>query len=273
MSAKAKAWLHIALFLLTLLVNALGALGLINGASLHQVSEEYSNLLSPSFFTFYIWGLTYFALMASLVWMLVRSGIDKAQAMINRLSHPFIVSCLLNMAWVLAFCYRKIWASVALTLMNTVIIALINLRLKPLSGKGWRLSALAFGLYGGWLTATAILNVAYLLVALKWDGFGVSPVTWTLATLGFSILLTILIQGRLSNAALPLSLGWLCVGIWHRHSPEGALAYAHPAIAAAAALLAVAYLFLAAAVFVMNGKAVLPFYKPRNKGAQTEEPA
>ena len=59
MNTKTKAWVNMGLFLLTLLINTLGAYGFINGSSQKEVSDTYQTLITPSPATFSIWGVIY----------------------------------------------------------------------------------------------------------------------------------------------------------------------------------------------------------------------
>lgn len=72
MRTKTKAWLNLVLFLVTLAVNTLGALGFINGMSQKEISDTYPTLITPSASTFSIWGVIYVLLLIALVYMVVK---------------------------------------------------------------------------------------------------------------------------------------------------------------------------------------------------------
>ena len=69
---KKKVGLNGLFLALTLVVNALGAFGFINGTTQSDVSNEYFTLITPSSTTFSIWSVIYGLLIASLVVMYLK---------------------------------------------------------------------------------------------------------------------------------------------------------------------------------------------------------
>ena len=59
MDTTKKAWINAGFLLVTLIVNALGGLGFINGLSQKEVSDMFDTIITPSPSTFSIWGLIY----------------------------------------------------------------------------------------------------------------------------------------------------------------------------------------------------------------------
>lgn len=54
MERTRKAWINAILFAVTLVVNTMGALGVINGLSQKEISDRYITLITPSSATFSI---------------------------------------------------------------------------------------------------------------------------------------------------------------------------------------------------------------------------
>ncbi len=54
-------------FFLTLIINAFGAFGLINGFSQNEVSDMYQTLITPAPSTFSIWSVLYLLLGFSII--------------------------------------------------------------------------------------------------------------------------------------------------------------------------------------------------------------
>ncbi|HOD02080.1 MAG TPA: tryptophan-rich sensory protein, partial [Clostridiales bacterium] len=67
MNRTNKAWISGILFAITLTINTLGALGVINGLTQKQVSDMYPTLITPSPFTFTIWSVIYSLLTISII--------------------------------------------------------------------------------------------------------------------------------------------------------------------------------------------------------------
>ena len=252
MGAKSKAYLNLVVFLLMMAVNLAGALGLINGQAIRVVSDRYRTLLTPTPFTFGIWGFLYLLLLMSLAFMALRHARESAAGAIAAVTPCFLVSSVANILWVFAFCYEWLAAAALLTIVMAASLARLNRRLKRPEGRGLRLNALAFGLYGGWAIVAALLGVSAYLVKAGWGGFGLTPQTWALIMLGALLLFTLAVEARLQNAALPLPLAWACFGIWMQHRAGGAFLGQYPAILAASALAAFALIFIASGIYALN---------------------
>jgi benzodiazapine receptor len=258
MKTITKAWINLGLFLLTIGVNALGALGFINGMSQKEVSDAYPTLITPSSSTFSIWGVIYTLLLISLVWMIVKNKEEKTAKITEAISLPFWVSSVANILWIVTFSYDWIGISTLLILLLVISLALVNIRLKAPQGIGQKVNALAFGLYNGWLIVATVVNVSAFMVQVKWDGFGLSADTWAVIILIVALLLTSLIQMRLRHAALTLPLAWAYFGIWQQHRAEGVFAGQYPVIITATIVIGVAYVIIAGIVFVLNRRCLLP---------------
>lgn len=258
MKATAKSWLNLGLYLLTLAINTLGAIGIINGMSQRAISDAYPTLITPSTSTFSIWGVIYALLLISLVFMIITNKDERTTKLINKISVPFWVSCGANILWIITFSYEWIGISTLLILAYAVSLAILVGRLNTPDGIGQKVNALAFGVYLGWLIIASVVNVAALLVQVKWDGFGLAAGTWALIILIVALLLTCLIQLRLRNAAITLPLAWAYFGIWQQHRAQGIFAGQYPAIVAATIIIGVIYVLIAVYIFIQNGRCLLP---------------
>lgn len=261
MNTKTKAWINMGLFLLTLVINTLGALGFINGLSQKEVSDTYQTLITPSPATFSIWGVIYALLLISLIFMLVKHKEERTAKLINTISTPFWVSCIINILWIVTFSYELIGISTLLILAFVVTLAILNGKLKTPDGLGQKVNALAFGLYNGWLIIATVVNASAFLVQLQWNGFGLASDVWAVIILIVSLLITGLIQWRLRNAALTLPLAWAYYGIWQQHQAQGLFAGQYSAIGWTALVIAALYIIIAVFVFIQNGFCLLPKQK------------
>lgn len=258
MKTKTKSWVNLGLYLLTLVVNTLGAMGVINGMSQKAVSDAYPTLITPSPVTFSIWGVIYVLLLISLIYMIANHSKASTAALIDTISVPFWVSCAANILWIITFSYEWIGISTALILIYVVSLSILNGRLKTPDGLGQKVNALAFGLYNGWLIIATVVNVSAFLVQLQWNGFGLRADIWALIVLIAALLIACLIQLRLRNAALTLPLAWGYFGIWQQHQAQGIFAGQYPAIVIATIVIGVLYVVIAVFVFIQNGYCLLP---------------
>ena len=72
MERTKKAWINAILFAVTLAVNTMGALGVINGLSQKEISDRYVTLITPSSSTFSIWSVIYTPLLLPVILMIIR---------------------------------------------------------------------------------------------------------------------------------------------------------------------------------------------------------
>ena len=222
MNTLKKAWINGLFFIATLGVNTLGAMGLIYGFSQKQISDMYTTMITPSSSTFSIWSVIYLLLLTSLVVMIVKNRDPYYQNAINETSGLFRISCILNMAWIVAFSYLQIEISSLLIIGFAIVLAIICIRLGKIQEGNRFLLPLTFGLYTGWLFIATVVNIAVSLVKLKWDGFGLSQDTWASIILTLSVVLVFIVLEKISNAVFPLPVAWAYYGIYkYLNAPEG----------------------------------------------------
>lgn len=222
MSTTKNTWINGIFFILTLVVNALGASGMINGYSQKEISDMYLTLITPAPSTFSIWSVIYILLLISIIVMIVKKSDSYYQKAIDEISGLFRLSCLFNIAWIVIFSFLLIELSTLFILGFLITLAMICTRLKKISDRKHFLLPLTFGLYTGWLFIATVVNVAASLVKLEWGGFGIPQETWSIITLLIAIILVLLVTLNLRNAVLPLPIAWAFFGIYNfLKAPEG----------------------------------------------------
>lgn len=222
MNRRKKAWINGLFLAITLFINALGALGLINGLSQKEISDMYVTLITPGPTTFSIWSVIYSLLLISVIVMIVKKDDAYYQSAIDRITVLFRISCILNIAWIVTFSYVQIELSVLFILGFVITLSLICMKLRKIQVGKRFLLPLTFGLYTGWLFIATVINIAALLVKLKWDGFGIANETWAIIILIIAVILTFVVLHKNRNAAFPLPIAWAYLGIYRfLKAPEG----------------------------------------------------
>lgn len=222
MSSIKKAWINGLFFIIALVVNALGAFGMINGLSQKDISDKYLTLITPDPSTFSIWSVIYLLLGLSIVMMIVKNNHPYYQKAIDKISLLFMLSSLLNMAWIIAFSYLQLALSTIFILVFSVLLTLICRRLLEVDDGKHFLLPLTFGLYGGWLFIASVVNIAATLVKNEWNGFGINVEILASATLIVAILLVLIVTLSVKNVIFPLPIAWAYFGIYRfLVSPEG----------------------------------------------------
>ena len=159
-STKAKSWINLIVFLITLIFNYLTASGFINGMSQKVVSNKYNTLITPAGFAFSIWGIIYSLIGISLIYMLVKGTETKVKNLIGILTPMILFNFLFNILWNISFSYEKIGFSTIFISLILISLILINKKLyihrKEIE---YRLTSVAFGIYAGWITIASFVNI------------------------------------------------------------------------------------------------------------------
>ncbi len=213
MNRTKKAWINGLFLIVTLVINTLGAIGLINGLTQKQISDMYVTVITPSPLTFSIWSVIYSLLLISMIVMIVKKDDPYYQKAIDQISTLFRISCIFNIAWIVSFSFVLVEISVLFILAFVITLALIGKKLLEIrEGRRWLLP-LSFGLYSGWLFIATVVNIAAALVKLGWDGFGLSQETWGSIMLIIAIVLLVGVLLKIRNAVFPLPVAWAFFGI------------------------------------------------------------
>lgn len=208
---------NLILGLATIAVNILAGLSLINNTSTAAISDQYNNLFTPSGITFAIWGVIYALIIVFLVYQLkgLRKG-DVPDA-VGKIGGYFMLSCVANIAWIFIWQYKYInW-----TLLPMVILLLSLIEIYTRLGIGkttparreWVGARLLFSVYLGWITVATIANVTAYLVAIGWDGFGISEATWFGTILAVATIVALLVIWIRRDLAYTLVFVWAYIGI------------------------------------------------------------
>ncbi|HXB91386.1 MAG TPA: hypothetical protein VNU72_03820 [Puia sp.] len=167
----------IALFA-TIVINYLSNTGIFNDYTTASISARYQNLFTPAGYAFSIWGLIYLALLAFAIYQgrsLFKKGAD--DSMVLPIGGWFIVSCLANCTWVVAWLYDYIFLSVVviailLFCLFRIIVStkmeMDDVPLRTIAFVWW-----PFCFYSGWVTVALITDIAAWLTKIQ--GAAISP--------------------------------------------------------------------------------------------------
>lgn len=219
------------LFIVVIATNALANILPINGYNTGQISGFYPNYFVPAGFTFSIWGIIYLLLLnysISFTYFTIRKlTFPEIQKYLDAITPYYWATCILNASWILAWHYLQ--AGLSVLIMLAFLYCLISLFLimqkeattmKPLYQF---LLKTPFSVYLGWISVATIANITALLVSLKWNGFGVDPIHWTLVMIFIAIVLSVYFVTQFKNIAYPLVVVWALWGIKAAQGPKSEL--------------------------------------------------
>lgn len=210
----------------------------LNGTTVAEVSSQVFVWFSPAPYAFFIWGVIYAALV---VW-LVNFTFDAPERPVGTGFDAllFVVSCILNVAWLVLFHYERLEAALAVIVLLWAIL-LVEYYLSrryAASPRAW----VPWSIYASWITVAVVVSAANLVTRSAGAGsflLGEASVV----VLSAAVLAVAYGARRLmDDPVYPLVVLWAVVAVGVR-------------------LLAVSAM-LAGVVFVMTGLAALVFYLP-----------
>ena len=239
---------NIIFFVLTVIVNGIaGSTTLIGGQDTAAVSDKYPTLITPAGYVFAIWGIIYALLGVFVIYQALPKQRDSG--FIEKIGWLFVLSSIINMAWLVVWQYEFLIVSVALIIAYLLALIGIYLRLNIGKGKTGIKEKLAvhvpFSVYIGWLSIATIANISIYLVSVGWDGFGIATETWAVLIIAVALVLTMLMLGIRKDLAYALVVIWALVGISvNQTNGTVVLATQVGAVIAAISTLAVAVLLV-----------------------------
>ncbi len=202
----------------TIIINYLSNTGIFNGNTMATVSNKYHNYFTPAGYAFSIWGLIYLGLLAFVIFQgrgLFKKGVDEWPFL--QIGWWFIISCLANSFWVIAWLYDYIGISVILMIILLVslikIILATRMELDDLPIKSIAFVWWHFCFYSGWISVALVADVAAWLTKIKWAGFGISGITWALIMIILAGIINLFITWKRNMREFALVGAWALIGI------------------------------------------------------------
>jgi benzodiazapine receptor len=207
-------FLNLCATLFTILINGLSNTSILGVKNVGEISDSYPTLFTPPGYVFSIWGVIYTLLLVFTVYQILPKRQDKP--FIGRISYYYVISSLANCTWILLWINEHIVLSTVMMFM--LLLSLITIYLRLEIGKNASLRErlmvhLPFSVYLGWITVASIGNVAVTLVALNWDGWGISDLSWTLLMIAVTIILTLTVIITKGDFGYSLVVAWALIGI------------------------------------------------------------
>lgn len=198
--------------ILTIGINYISNAGLLNGNTMKVISDRYANYFTPAGYAFSIWGLIYLALLGFVYYSIIGRKQAHTALILSRIGWWFVLSCLANSCWVIAWLNDYIGMSVIIMLIVLIsliaIIARTRMELDAHPLKEYLFIYWPFAMYAGWITVALIANISAYLTKIDWDGWGISGASWAIVMIvvaGLVNIIMVMIRNLREFAA---------VGIW-----------------------------------------------------------
>jgi len=209
-------WSNIIAFVFTVIVNSLaGSTTLIGGVNTAQISDSNPTLITPAGYVFSIWGIIYVLLGVFVIFQALPSQKEKEYT--KKVGWLFVLSSIINIAWLFLWQFEYLIFSVALIFMLLATLIAIYLRLDIGKSKVELREKIAvhlpFSTYLGWITIASIANVATALVSINWNGLGINQETWASLIIIIALLLSLIVLATRKDVAYGLVIVWAFTGI------------------------------------------------------------
>ena len=190
----------------------------LNGKSTGALSNQYPNLFTPAGLTFSIWGVIY-------LWLIVFSGVclwglffsktlGKVATAVQQINFMFVLSSLLNIAWIFAWHWEQLPLSVIIMVGLLASLVMLNRQLYQTNSAIPNWIKMPFGIYQGWITVALIANITAWLVALGWSGGGFGEVFWAILMIVAGLIVALLFWIKQRNLGHVLAVLWALTGIY-----------------------------------------------------------
>jgi hypothetical protein len=201
----------------TFLFNLWSNLFPINGENIGNLSNRLFNdvLIIPENYAFIIWGLIYVELLIFGVYQLRLTQSNNPR--FQNAGYWLVAACVAQNIWVILFLLRQFSLSVVAmaSILMCLAIYYCNLRVGDENipkKEVWR-AHIPLSIYMGWISVASTVNVAIALYHLNWDGWGISPIFWTIAMMLVAALIGIWLMVQRGDVAYSFVLVWAFVAI------------------------------------------------------------
>jgi len=211
---------NILAMIITIVVNGLAVILPLNGKTTEYLSDKYPNLFVPAGITFSIWGVIYILWVIFAIYqardLFKKEEID--MLFLHQITFLFILGCAANSGWIFAWHYE--YVGLSLLLMIVLLFSLLAIYVRLNTGRTTASLTeklcvhVPFSVYLGWITVATIANVTAFLVSVNWDGFGISPLIWTILVISVGVIITTLMLLLRKDIAYSLVVFWALFGIW-----------------------------------------------------------
>jgi tryptophan-rich sensory protein len=197
-------------------VNALANILPLNNQTTGEISNRLPVLFTPAGYVFSIWSVIYVLLIVWLVGMWKKR--QQGDVNYTKRSTLFILSCVLNIAWIYLWHYEKFLFTV-IVMIGLLITLVLLYRTFPDSDNSIK-SRLPISVYLGWISVATIANISYVLTYYEWNGWGLSDPLWAVIMMTIGTALALHIRYHHFDIAYVFVFIWAFIGIAVRNGFE-----------------------------------------------------
>lgn len=178
----------------------------LNNKTTQELSNKFDVSFTPASYVFSIWGLIYIGMIAFSIYQMRATARLK-----DNTRYWFILSNIANAAWIFAWHYEKLEASVAIIIV--LLISLIMTYRRSIFSTDLWLYRYPISLYLGWISVATIANITVLLYQYNFSTPGITPEMWTSIMVFVASLLGCYLLYRYKDYTFNFVVIWAIVGI------------------------------------------------------------
>ncbi len=223
---------NILAIIITIIVNALVEVLLVNGVTSKQVSDAYPSLFTPPGYVFSIWSVIYTLLIVFMIYQALPS--QREASYLKTTALFFVLGGLINTSWLILFHYSfgqpgiyvftPILIGLFLVLMLYTYIKLgigkVNVPIRQKIAVH-----LPISVYTGWVSLAVIANIASVLTVIVPGIPLATQEIWTALVIIVALVLALLMLVIRRDAAYGLVVVWAAIGISTKPSSVALIYY------------------------------------------------
>lgn len=194
-------------------MNAAANLLPLNGRTTGDIADQFRIFLTPAGFTFSIWSVIYIGLAAYVFYQWTPDG--RSSTRVQRISRPFVISCIANMVWLELWHYGHYVATLAAMLVLLASLVVIYNSLSRTSvlirAERWCVDV-PFSIYIGWVSIATLVNLSVVLDIIDARP-GISALSWAIAMVVLATLIGLVVGRRRRDPVYQAVVAWALAGV------------------------------------------------------------
>ncbi|MCU0535710.1 MAG: tryptophan-rich sensory protein [Hydrococcus sp. Prado102] len=223
-----RQWSNLVAIITAFGANILANINPINNLSIGDISNTFFRevLIIPANYAFAIWGLIYLGLISLAIYQALPA--QKNNSRLRKMGYFLAIASLAQIIWI--YLFQSQLFVLSLVAMIVILLSLIALYLRleiaihPVSRREKWLVNFPVSIYLAWISVATIVNAASVLDNIGWNGWGISPLLWTIAMMLVATALAAIIAVWRNDLAYAGVVIWALVAIAVRHIDIFALA-------------------------------------------------
>lgn len=189
----------------------------LNGLTTWEIANRVPVLFMPAEYVFSIW-IVLDLLLACWLLLFFKSAARLPSRIITVRSVCFIISCALNIAWLLSWHYGYYYSAIISVIALLICLLVFYFSYPALDSRAQE--RLPISAYTAWIFFAVIANTYYAFKFHDWTGWGLSDPLWTVLFLSITAAAALHFMYHYNDSMFNLIIVWSFVGIAVKNGAE-----------------------------------------------------